>query len=343
MPQPLHQRVVPSAFTLLLYDYMESCGQDPVEVLGEPRPSVDSNEQGQLKIEHWEQMLDRAMHALNDRYLGLKLGETVRAKHLGVVGHLLLASENFGAALTRLEQYQRLIFDAIPMARRETDNVIEMVWDISEFRTGILVGETGFAVMVQFCRNLMQGEAHPHSVDFAHPPPDDIRPYEEFFQCPVKFLCPAPVLRVDRELLARPLRKSDAALEQLLEQHARRLLERLPQQDEIVMQVRKALTRCLRDGEPKIERVSTQLCSSARTLQRRLKESGTSFRKETNLVRDELAKSYLQDPKLTVADIAQLLGYSEHSAFTRAFRSSHGSTPQQMRDQLIHTVNGFQQ
>ena len=334
MGKPLHQRVIPAAFTLLLFDYLESGGHSPESVLGIARPSVDPEEQARTDLAQWEQMLERAMLYLDDPYLGLKLGETVRARHLGVVGHLLLASENFGAALNRLEQYQRLIFDAIPMTRHETDQAIEMVWDISEFRTGVLVGETGFAVMVQFCRSLMQGEANPHSVDFAHPPPDDIRPYEAFFRCPVRFACPAPALRVDYALLERPLRKTDAALERVLEEHAQRLLARLPQQEEIVMQVRRVLAGCLRDGEPKIGRASAALCCSARTLQRRLSEAGTSFRRETNLVRNELAKSYLHDPQLTLADIALLLGYSEHSAFTRAFRQQNGCAPQQLREKL---------
>ena len=334
MAKPLHQRVVPSTFTLLLHDYLESCGYVPDEVLGVSRPAVDPDGQDRVDVVQWEQMLERAMAHLNDRQLGLKLGATVRARHLGVVGHLLLASENFGVALTRLEQYQRLIFDAIPMTRRETPDAIEMVWDISEFRTGILVGETGFAAMVQFCRSLMEGRADPHSVDFAHPPPDDIGPYEEFFRCPVRFLCPAPIIRVGYELLARPLRKTDAALEKLLEQHAQRLLAQLPRQEPVVMQVRRVIAELLRDGEPMIDSVSSQLCCSPRTLQRQLKAAGTSFRDETNLVRNELGKSYLRDEQLTLADIALLLGYSEHSAFTRAFRKQNGCTPQQLRERL---------
>lgn len=335
MRKPLHQRVVPSAFATLLFDYLDGLELDSQAILKQPRPSVDPEERGRIDVERWEQLLVRAAEHLNDRYLGLRLGELVEARHLGLVGHLLLASKDFGAALSRLEKYQRLIFDAIPMSRRETDSAIEMVWDIREFRTGVLVGETGFATMVQFCRSLMQGDANPHSVDFAHPPPDDIRPFEDFFRCPVRFFCPEPILRVDHDLLRRSLRKTDAALELLLEQHVQKLLARLPRQDEIVMQVRRALGLCLRDGEPTAERVSNMLCVSRRTLQRRLKESGTQFRAEVNLVRSELADSYLKDSQLTLADIALLLGYSEHSAFTRAYRASHGITPQQAREKLL--------
>lgn len=129
-----------------------------------------------------------------------------------------------------------------------------------------------------------------------------------------------------------PLKSPDPALIALLEQHADRLLAQLPQQQEIVEQVRKLIARALHDGEPDIERISTQLYCSSRTLQRRLREADTNFRRELNLVRYELAASYLQDPRLQIMEIAMLLGYSEHSAFTRAFKEWSGHTPQQVRD-----------
>ena len=330
MAEPLQQRAVPAAFTLLLYEYLDARGQDAEAVLEMPRPSADPNQELRVDVGQWEQMLIRAGTRMNDRLIGLHLGEMVNARHLGLVGHLLWSCEDFGVVLQRLERYQRLIFDAIPMRRRDGAEAIEMVWDISEFRTGPLVGETGFAVMVQFCRSVMQGDANPHSIDFAHPPPEDIRPFEAFFKCPVKFNCQAPIIRLAPELLSRPLQRADPALEQVLEQHAERLLQRLPGQEEIVTRVRRAVAARLRDGEPDIDGVSAALRFSPRTLQRQLKNVGTNFRRELNLVRNELARSYLKDPSLQITDVAMLLGYSEHSAFTRAFRKLNGITPQQL-------------
>ncbi len=335
MVEALQQRAVPAAFTLLLHEYLESRGEDSESVLGVPRPSADPNQEHRVDIEQWEQMLIRAGEHLDERFIGLRLGEMVNARHLGLVGHLLWACESFGVVLQRLERYQRLIFDAIPMTRRECGDAIEMVWDISEYRTGPLVGETGFAVMVQFCRSVMQGDANPHSIDFAHPAPDDIRPFEAFFRCPVRFNCPEPIIRLRHELLDRALKRTDPALEQILEQHAERLLQRLPSQEEVVTQVRKEVAAQLRDGEPDINAVCKVLGYSPRTLQRNLKLFGTSFRQELNLVRNELACSYLRDPKLQITDVAMLLGYSEHSAFTRAFRKQNGTTPRQLRNQVV--------
>lgn len=329
-----YQRSVPVVYTHLLYDYLEARGVDASLVLGRPRLSADPEQRDRVDVQQWETMLIAAGEHLQDRYIGLRLGEMVNARHLGLVGHLLWSCEDFGAVLQRLERFQRLIFDAIPMARRDRDDAIEMVWDISEFRTGPLVGETGFATMIQFCRSVMQGEADPHSIDFAHPPPEDTQPFEDFFRCPVRFNCPEPIIRVDYALLQRPLRRTDPALEQVLEQHAVALLERLPSRDEVLTRLRRALAGQLRDGEPKIDVICHELRLSARTLQRRLREAGTSFRHELNLVRNELAQSYLRDPSLQITDVAMLLGYSEHSAFTRAFRKQNGLSPQQLRDQV---------
>ena len=115
------------------------------------------------------------------------------------------------------------------------------------------------------------------------------------------------------------------------------LLAGLPGNDAIVAKLRKVLAAQLQNGEPKIDNASQELQCSVRTLQRNLKIAGTSFREEANLVRNELAKSYLADPRLQITEVAMLLGYSEHSAFTRAFRKMNGLTPKQLRMQRLNS------
>lgn len=324
-------RTVPAAFTLLLHDYLASRGLDSELVLGSPRPTPDSAEAERVDVVAWEKQLILAGEALSERHLGIALGAMVNPSHLGLVGHLLLACESFNDVLDRLVRYQRLIFDAIPMTRHDGPEVVEMVWDISEFRTGPLVGEVGFAAMVQFCRLVLVGGGNPHSIDFAHPAPDDLRPYEAFFNCPVRFGCDAPVIRANRELLERPIQSTDIALLHVLEPHVEKLLESLPNQNELVVKLRKTLASVLRHGEPRISEVCRELDCSVRTLQRQLTAAGTNFRSEVNLIRNELAKSYLADSRLAITEVAMLLGYSEHSAFTRAFRKINGCSPHQQR------------
>jgi len=187
---------------------------------------------------------------------------------------------------------------------------------------------------LQWCSSAelwLGGTVKPLRVDFYHSGPADSSAYEAFFGCPVRFGQAEAALRFSRQLLELPLKSPDPALVSLLEQHADHLLEQLPQQDEIVDQTRKAISRSLRDGEPSVERIGSELHLSSRTLQRRLQEAGTCFRSELNLVRHELALSYLRDARLQIVDIAMLLGYSEHSAFTRAFKEWCGRSPQETR------------
>jgi AraC-like DNA-binding protein len=331
MTQPLYRRVVPETYVQLLYEYLESFGHDPERALGEPWPAPASGRTGGIDVERWDYLLRTASALLGDPLLGLHVGQTITARHLGVLGSVLLACGNLETALQRLERYLRLVFDVIPMSRREGTDWFELVWDTGQYRPGPLVSETGTVVMVQFCRALVRGTAKPLRIDFNHPGPADSSPYEAFFGCPVRFGQAEAVLRFSRKLLELPLKSPDPALASILEQHADHLLEQLPRQDEIVEQTRKAISRSLRHGEPNVERIGSELHISSRTLQRRLQGAGTSFRRELILVRHELALSYLRDPRLQIVDIAMLLGYSEHSAFTRAFKEWSGRSPQEAR------------
>lgn len=334
MGKPVHRRVVPETYVQLLYEYLEGRGHTPESVLGAPWPTPNPQGLGGVDVELWERMLERAEATLADPLIGLHVGQTISPRHLGILGPVFASCESLAAALQKLDRYQRLIFDVTPMSRRTGKNWVELVWDLREYRPGRLVNETGFAVLIQFCRSLVRGPGNPLLVEFPHASPADVQPYEDWFACPVRFDRPEALLRVGFDLLAAPLKSPDPALMQVLEQHAERMLAELPQQEEIVESLRKAIASALREGEPDIDQISAKLACSSRTLQRRLLQAGTSFRGELNLVRHELATSYLRDPRLHVADIALLLGYSEHSAFTRAFREQTGMTPQQVRQEL---------
>ncbi|EKL8567092.1 AraC family transcriptional regulator [Pseudomonas aeruginosa] len=330
MSRPLHRHVVQETYVQLLYDYLEGLGCAPEEILGEPWPEPTPERSG-VDVEHWDCMLKKAAQALDDPLLGLHVGQTIRARHFGVVGSVILACTTMEAVLQHTQRYLRLVFDVIPMSRRDGEGWFELVWDSSQYLPGPLVSETGTVAMLQFCRDLVRGTVTPLKVDFNHAGPEDTTPYETFFGCPVRFGQPDAVVRYSTQLLDLPLRSPDPVLIALLEQHADRLLAQLPQQNKLVEQLRKTIAKTLRDGEPTIERISTLLRCTPRTLQRRLQSADTTFRRELNLVRHELAEPYLRDYRLQIVDIAMLLGYSEHSAFTRAFKEWGGHTPHEFR------------
>jgi len=300
--KPLHRKIIPATYVQLLFEYLEGQGHDPEKVLGERWPTPDATGLGGINVEHWQTLLEIAKDYLNDPFISLHVGQTITTRHLGVLGAVLSACDNFFSAMQRFERYQRLI-------------------------------ETGRTVMVQFGRSLLRDKDIIHAVHFIHEKPEDTKPYEEYFGCPVLFEQPVPLIRFGLEMLNFPLKSPDANLVAILDKHADQLLESLPHEDEFIEQVRKDIAHLLHNGEPKIEQLADRLHFSQRTLQRRLIEAGTSFRKELNFVRYQLAQSYLKDPRLQVIEIALLLGYAEHSPFTRAYKEWSGKTPQQQRDE----------
>lgn len=332
--KPLYRRRISEIYVQLLFEYLEKLGHDPEKVLGEPWPKADSNHLEGVDIDHWENLLIIAKDYLNDPFIGLHVGQTITAQHLGVLGSVFLACENLGAVLERFERYQRLVYDVYPATVRIYTEYVELSWDTKGEQVGPLSDETGRTVIVQFCRSLIRGKERHKEIHFIHERPENIQPYEEYFGCPVLFEQPVALMRFDKEILSLPLKNSDAALVAILEKHADKLLASLPHIDEITDQVRKQIAYLLHQGEPTIEQLAERLNYSRRTLQRRLTEAGTNFRKELNTVRYELAKSYLKDLRLQIVEIALLLGYAEHSPFTRAYKEWSGKTPQQAREEM---------
>ena len=117
----------------------------------------------------------------------------------------------------------------------------------------------------------------------------------------------------------------------ILEDQADALLARLPDQSPLIDEVRRRIGRLLPEASPEITCVAESMDLSVRTLQRQLTAAGTSFLKEVAAVRQEIAERYLRETRLGLVDIALLLGYSEHSAFTRSFIRWTGMTPQAYR------------
>ena len=308
---------VPAAYVRLLYQHLQRLGHNPARLLREPEPQGE-----RYPVARWRQLLERAARKLDDPLLGLRLGRAITPAHLGVMGYVLLACGSLGAALERLRQYQRLVYDVNPMRQRLEGASVVLEWGTEQGRPGALVDETAIAALVQMARDLSGRRFAPEAVCFVNPPPPSLKPYRDWFGCPVRFGHAHTELRFAARLLALPLRQPDAALLALLERQADTLLGQLddgdPQQA-LEQSVRRCIARLTREGEPALERVAAELHTTPRTLHRHLQQRGLNFRELREDTRRRLAEDYLRDPRLRLAEIAQLLGFSEQrpGAFRR--------------------------
>ena len=131
-----------------------------------------------------------------------------------------------------------------------------------------------------------------------------------------------------------PLKQADPQLIAVLEARADAMLAKLPSGSDHLTRARKIVAQLLRGGEPTLAGVAQLMHLSERSLHRRLAAEGHNFRSLLGQVRASLARDYLGDPRLQLAEIAQLLGYSEQSAFNRSFKRETGLTPLQFRKEI---------
>lgn len=330
-PVPAHG-VVPASYVRLLFEYLEARGVNAGKLLGEAAPEPNGPAPGRYPVQRWRRLLEVAATHLDDDDLGLHLGRTVTPRHFGVMGYVLLACGTLGAALTRLHRYQRLVYDVSPMRFEVSGTTVTLEWGIENGQPGRLVDETAITALVQFARDVTgSAQTKIDAVHFVNEPPRSIAPYRRYFGGEVLFEQRATRVRLPMSMLASPLRQPDAALLDLLEHQAESLLTELPEAGDLEQAVRRAVAASAREGEVSLERVASALHTSPRTLHRRLEALDLGFRELRDDTRRRLAEQHLADRGMGIAEVALLLGYSEQSAFTRAFGRWTGVTPRAFR------------
>ncbi|HQV81415.1 MAG TPA: AraC family transcriptional regulator ligand-binding domain-containing protein [Agitococcus sp.] len=287
--------------------------------------------QSRISLLLWTNLLERISVAVNDPALGLAIGKRIAPRHVGVLGYLVLSCQSLGEALNRFARYQRLVYDVNPFSVSVDERGMELRWGVEYGKPGALVDETSIAALFNFLNILTSQPLHPSYVCFVNPQPKNLKTYLDYFKCPVDFEKDFTCVRFPLSFLSIPLLHSDTTLLDLLSQQAEALLLVLPKADMFEEKLQQVIVQSLHEGEPTLPVVAAHLALSSRTLQRRLQERGLVFQDILENTRRELAIRYLQDKTLSLTDIALLLGYSEQSAFNRAFKRWYSEPPKMYR------------
>src|SRR5262249_51148887 len=152
---------------------------------------------------------------------------------------------------------------------------------------------------------------------------------EGFFRAPLVFEKAHPELILRSSDLRLPMLRADRMLAHFFERHAAELLERISDLPAAVLRVTTVIIEGLHGRVPRLSDGATRLAMGTRTLRRRLDEYGTSFKSLVDEARSELAQQYLEESRHSIGEIAYLLGFSEPSAFYRAFKRWTTQAPAQ--------------
>jgi AraC-like DNA-binding protein len=265
-----------------------------------------------------------------DRQIALRIAASTPPGAFGIVEYVCRAAPTFGEALRQWVRYLNLLDDAVTVGLViEGDRACLRVLRESEAPVPAS-HELCYALVAKYARELSTVPFRMLAVDFSHPAPGDIAPYRSWFDAPVAFDAEHTQLVMPASALDASLVSSDPMLLAILTRAADELVAKAPDDPLITSQVRRVLHEALRGGEASVDDVAKKIGMTGRSLQRRLEEEGTTFNKLRELVRRELAQRYLDDG-LAIAEISFLLGFSEPSAFFRAFKRWTGKTPLESR------------
>jgi AraC-like DNA-binding protein len=270
----------------------------------------------------------RILASSGEPCLALRFGE-VAADSLG--GHVLFAvmqnSPTLGAALDGLRRYHGLLVDgAAPSARVEGGSMVVSIDSASgigaRYAEAVLVG------LVRVVARLSCGRAAPIELRFARSAPADPSAYERAFPCPMRFGASEDAIVLSRDDLGLRVAMADPSLLAWLERFAASVLRRAGRGPSWSERTAEVVCKLLLSGAPPLlETAANELAASPRRLQRELKAEGGSFRSILDQARASLSRELLEEGVTELSEMAFLLGFSEQSAFNRAFKRWTGSTP----------------
>ena len=296
------------------------------------RSAVDDPD-ARIPIEQVGALWRKAYELSGDPNLALHAIEVLPFGAYRVIDFLAGSAPTIGAAMAKVSDYFPLINDVVRLPYAVGDHEVEFRVDAPS-RPGVITRPYAeYTLAAVFLRSRVStNQRFPLvRVDFSHPRPADIGEHERIFECPVQFGAPACQLVMARDVWDTPRTGSNPALFEVLESHARMLLNQLPNEPDTVSRVRQAIEGELRGGNPKLESVAKQLAMSPRTLQRRLKDEGVVFNDLLDDLRFRAARTYLAQRDIAGAEVAYLLGFAEPSSFNHAFKRWSGQTPTEYR------------
>lgn len=272
-----------------------------------------------------------AYEATGDEAIGLRVVTAFHPSHMGALGYAWLASRTPRDAWLKMKLHSKLEAETFNLTLSEHNDEVRVGYswdgDWTPIPSQIYMV---MALLVHLHRCVAGPEADPLRVAFSTSAPEELARFEAHFRCPIDFGQPRELLVLPASAMDQPSPRAHPELEQATEEMIVRYLA-LREKADILSQVRAALFECLPEGDVSAERIAAQLHMSARTLRRKLDEEGTSFRTLLAGVRRSLALRYIEDRSLSLTEISYLLGFSEPSSFTRAFRGWTGSSPSEAR------------
>ena len=319
---------------LLVVQAAAARGAAPAEVAAAAGfdAAVAADSDARIPIQVADALWKAAADATGDDAFGLHAAEAIRPGMFGVLDYAVRTAPTLRVAYQRLARYDRLLRDVAALRVVDHGETTRIEYaDRPGGHPSRHAAECKLAGLVVVGAQVAGRALAPRAVELRHRAPPDTSEHARVFGIAPRFGAAADALVLDAAVLDAPCPAPDPTLWSVLEQHAEALLAERPDPARFAERVRHDVGRALPEGAATLAATARRLRMSERSVQRRLAAEGTTYEAIVDDLRRELAARYLRDRSLAIGEVAYLLGYSEPSAFHRAFKRWTGATPAEAR------------
>ncbi len=286
-----------------------------------------------IEADRAARLLENAARDTHCETFGLRVAARRQLSNFGAISLLLVHQPTLRQALLTLLEYLHLINGRLAIQVEEVGHLVILREELDLSVVSPQSFELAIGVLYRMCETLLGARWQPASVSFTHGPPSNLAFHRQFFKCRVEFdsAFNGMVCR------AADLDEPNPGADPVLADYAYKLIaDQLGErQRSIDQEVRKAIYLMLPAGRATCKSVALGLGMSMRTLQRELDGCSLTFKQLINEVREELARRYLATGRYGLGEVATMLGYNSHSAFTRWFGTRFGCSPEAWRSRAI--------
>jgi AraC-like DNA-binding protein len=337
------EATIAAGFARGLVDLANAKGADREELLRQASidPATLADQDGRIPYLAYQALMRAGKALSGDSALALHFGEAFDMTELSIVGHICMACANGQEAFEQLARYSQLIVDVPvddPQGRRlviqREHGEVWLVDTRSNPDDFPELTESSFGRMAAAVHARRAGEQSVREIHVTHEPPVHRAEYARVFEVPVVFGSGRNALLMkDDSFLSAPLSPNPSRyVFGVFSARGDALLEELQAASTMRGRVESLLIPMLHTGRCDMETLAAKLAIGRRTLVRRLGAEGTTFERVLDELRKRMAFDYLAHRKLSVNETAYLVGFSDPSAFSRAFKRWTGKRPKEVRD-----------
>lgn len=309
---------------------------EPLFQLAGLDPSAPPDSDLHLSAATYHDLWERALQLVQDPSFAVRVGSAFDLEALEAFGFLAMSCETLQDAYERTARVRSLYNVGSRWDLEITDDHMRLSWvswpiKVRSELARCSINEYQVAEMLASIRQMTQRRLVPRRIAFRHAAPRDVSVHRELLGCAPEFESTFDGLEADLGWLAEPVRGKNPKLRAYFEKQCARARQASSGDPAFTALVRQRLAARMEGGAPSMDEVARLLGTSQRSLHRRLSEEGTTFHDLLDQVRREFAEQYLARPRLAVAEVAYLVGFTDPSAFFKAFRRWTGVSPREYR------------